>query len=810
MTSILRDLRFALRMLAKSPGFTLVAVLTLAIGLGATTVVFSWIRGLILEPLPGVPDQGRLRPAVGVSRSGGWRSLSAPDVRDLTKSDLPLELAAYDLTALNLTIGERPERIWGSVVTGNFFDVLGVGATAGRTFQPAEDSTAGTHPVAVLSHDFWQRRFEGDPKIVGSTLMINRQAFTVVGVAAPEFQGAQVGLRIDVFVPLAMQPLVLPGNDRLENRGNRWLQAIVRLDPGVTQEEGQAALDTFTARIAASYPDSNTGYKLQLFQFAKHPQGASGFLMPVMVVLGSMALLVLLLACANVANLLLVRALGRRREIAIRLSLGAGRGLIVRQLLIEGLLLAGMAGTVGVLIASVGRHLLLAFIPTTDAPVDPVFPMDAQLLGFAALLSLITGILFSLAPALQVTSRDLSSTLRDEAGAVSGGRKGFVRSGLVVAQMTLSCLLLITAGLFVRSLGRASDIDPGFSARNVLLATVDLFPGGYDAERGRVFFRELLRRTAALPGVESASLASSVPLDFGGSSSRYLVIDGYTPGPEEEVVVELYFVGPDYFRTLGIPLAAGRDFTVRDDDKAPLAMVINQSMAERYWPGRNALGGRVRVGEETYTVVGVAGNGKYQQLGETQQHHFYVPVLQSYRSDMTLHVRTAGDPARLTDALRREVRALDPDMPLTAVKTMREHLRISVFSQRLAASFLGSFGVLALALATVGLYSLIRFAVSQRTREMGVRMALGARPGDIARLIVGEGMLLAVIGLGLGLALAFVVTRFLSTLLLGVNARDPVIFAFITALLAGVSVLSSYLPARAAAEVDPIIALRKE
>jgi predicted permease len=288
------------------------------------------------------------------------------------------------------------------------------------------------------------------------------------------------------------------------------------------------------------------------------------------------------------------------------------------------------------------------------------------------------------------------------------------------------------------------------------------------------------------------------------------VIDGYTPGPEEEVVVELYFVGPDYFRTLGIPLAAGRDFTVRDDDKAPLAMVINQSMAERYWPGRNALGGRVRVGEETYTVVGVARNGKYQQLGEPRQHHFYVPVLQSYRSDMTLHVRTAGDPARLTDALRREVRSLDPDMPLTAVKTMREHLRISVFSQRLAASFLGSFGVLALALATVGLYSLIRYAVSQRTREMGVRMALGARPGDIARLIVGEGMLLAVIGLGLGLALAFGVTRFLSTLLLGVNARDPVIFVFITALLAGVSVLSSYLPARAAAEVDPIIALRKE
>ena len=810
MTSLLRDLRFAVRMLVKSPAFTLVAVLTLAVGLGATTVVFSWIRGLVWEPLPGVPDQGRLRPVIGQARSGDWRSISAPDARDLAQSGLPAEVTAFDMAAMSLTAGERPEQVWGLVATSNFFDVLGVRAAAGRTFQPAEDSTTGTHPVVVLSHDFWQRRFHGDPAIVGSTLQINRQAFTVIGVAAPKFQGPIAALSMDLFIPLAMQPLVTPGGDRLTLRGSRWLQALARLKPGVSQAQAQAAFDTFSSRLDASYPDSNDGYRFLLFRFWKSPTGASGFLMPVMVVLGSMALLVLLLACANVGNLLLVRALGRRREIAIRLSLGAGRALIVRQLLIEGLMLAVLAGAAGLLLAASGRHLLLAFIPVTNEPVAPAFPIDAGLLGFAALLSLTTGILFSLAPALQSTSPDVASTLRDEAGAVSGGRKGFVRSGLVVAQITLSCLLLITAGLFVRSLGRASDIDPGFSARNVLLATVDLLPGGYDEERGKIFYRELLRRAAALPGVESASLASSVPLDFGGTSSTSLQVDGYTPGPREEVVVEFHIVGPDYFRTLGIPLLEGRDFTARDDAGASLAIIVNESMARRYWPGRDPIGGTVRLSQKTFTVVGVAKDGKYEQLGEPQETHFYLPVLQMYRSQMTLHLRTKGDPAAFSEPLRREVRALDADLPLTAVKTMREHLRISVFSQRLAASFLGSFGALALVLATVGLYSLIRYAVSQRTREMGVRMALGARPRDIERLVVGEGMVLALIGLGLGLALAFGITRFLASLLLGVSATDPAIFVVITVLLAGVSVLSSYLPARAAAGVSPSVALRSE
>jgi predicted permease len=810
MTMFLRDLRFAFRMLAKSPGFTLVAALTLAVGLGATTVVFSWIRGLVIEPLPGVAEQGRLLMLSGLNRAGDSRSLSVPDVRDLAHQELPVEITAFDMEPMNLTAGERPERVWGSIVTGNFFDVLGVRAAAGRTFLPDEDITPGTHPVAVLSHELWQRRFQGDPGIVGSSLEINGQPFTVVGVTSPEFQGPQVGLRMDLYIPLAMQVQVVPGGSRLETRGRRWLQALARLKPGIDQKQAQAALDTISSRIATAFPDSNTGYRFQLYRFWKAPSGASRFLLPVMLVLGAMALLVLLLACANVANLLLIRALGRRKEIAVRLSLGAGRGRLVAQLLTEGLLLAVLAGALGMVLAVWGRDLLAAFIPVTDEPVAPTFPIDAPLLGFAALLSLTTGVLFSLAPALQVTSPDLASTLRDEAGAVSGGRKGVVRSGLVVLQITLSCLLLIAAGLFVRSLGRASDIDPGFSARNVLLASVDLFPGGYDEERGRVFYRELLRRAAGLPGVESVSLASAVPLGFGGSSSSSLTVAGYTPGPEEEIVVEYYIVGPEYFRTMGIPLVAGRDFTAQDEADKALVLVINETMAQRYWPGRNPIGGTVRLGARDFTVAGVARDGKYQQLGEGPTAHFYLPVLQSYQASMTVHLRTTGDPVALTDALRREIRSLDPDLPLTGVKPMREHLRISVFSQRLAASFLGSFGLLALLLATIGLYSLIRYAVSQRTREMGVRLALGAQRADISRLIVGEGMVLALAGLGIGIAAAFGIAPLLRSLLLGVSATDPVIFVAIAVLLATVTAVSSYLPARAAARIDPIVALRAE
>ncbi len=470
-----------------------------------------------------------------------------------------------------------------------------------------------------------------------------------------------------------------------------------------------------------------------------------------------------------------------------------------------------LAGALGLLASRRGTGLMTALIPPTDAPVAPTFALDGRVLAFACGLSLLTGVLFSLAPALQVASPQVAMTLREEGGTASaGGRKARLRSALVVAQIALSAVLLIAAGLFVRSLGKAAEIDPGFSARDVLLASVDLFPAGYDEERGTAFFRRLLERTAALPGVESASLTNGVPLDFGGTNSTNFTVDGYEPAADEEMFITYNQVGPGYLRTMGIGLVAGRDFTPRDDAAAPPAVVVNETMARRYWSGRDPVGARLRMGGKDWTVVGVARDGKYQSLGELPLTLCYIPVLQSYRPEAVILLRTSGDPLGHVQALRQAVQGLDPNLPIAAVKSLREHLRISVFAQQLAAVFLGSFGILALLLAALGLYSVIRYAVGQRTRELGVRAALGARPGDLGRLVLRQGMVLVLIGLAIGVAAALAVTRLLASQLLGVSATDPLVFVVVPLLLALVAALACFLPARQAAAVDPMVALRAE
>jgi predicted permease len=812
MNELLLDLRHALRLLAKSPGFTLVALLTLAVGLGANTTVMSWIRGVLLEPLPGVPDQERVLVMSGKSRSGDDRSWSVPDLRSLQEELDIAQVVGVDMLTVSLTAGDRPEKLWGSIVTGNFFDALGVPVTPGRAFRKEEDGAPGAHPVVVLSHDLWTRRFGADPGMVGKTILLNRHPFTVIGVAAAGFQGAQSGLRVDLWVPVAMQETVMSGESRLNSRGSHWMQALARLRPGVTMEQAQAALDGIAARLGREYPETNDGMRFLLFRFWNAPMGPSRALMPVLVVLASMAALVLLLACANVANLLLVRALSRRREIAVRSALGAGRARLVRQLLTESLLLAVPAGLLGTVLAMGGIRLMAAFIPPVDAPVALAFHLDGQVLALTAALTVLTGLLFGLAPAVQTSPDRIAPVLRDESASTLGGRKGRARSALVVAQIALSCLLLIAAGLFFRSLGRGGEIDPGFQTRSALLASVDLFPNGYDEARGRVFYREALRRLSALPGVESASVAIYLPLDFGGSSSTDLEIDGYVPKPKEEVVVDYNIVGPDYFRTMGIPLVAGRDFGLQDDETGPCTLAVNEAMGKKYWRGnaRAALGSRVKVWDQDCTVVAIAKDGKYQQLGEPPRPFFYMPILHMYQASSVIHIRTAGDPLALVPAVRREIREMDPYLPLSAVKSLSQHLRISVFAQRLAASFLGAFGLLALVLATVGLYSVIRYAVSQRIREMGIRAALGAQAGDISGLVVREGMILAAAGLGLGLLAAVGITRFLESLLLGVSSTDPAVFVGVTVLLAAVCAAACWLPARQAASVDPMVALRSD
>jgi predicted permease len=806
-----RDLRHAFRGLLRTPGFTLVVVLTLAIGIAATATVYSWARALFLAPLPGVSEQETVRIFTGRTRDGSQRSLSVPNFRDLQKStgngELPFQIAAHGLTPVHLMEGERPERLWASIVSGNFFDVLGVRAAAGRTFLPEEDTTPDGHPVVVLSWDLWQRRFQGDPALVGRTLRLNGHPYTVVGVAPRGFHGADIGLAMDLWIPLAMQRQVVAGGDRLEQRGWGWMNVVARVAPRVADARAQAALEAVSARLAKSYPDNNEGVTFVLYRFWNEP--GSDTSRRTLIVAGGMALLVLLLACANVANLLLVRALGRRRETAIRLALGAGRGQLTRLLLAEGLALSLLAGGLAVAITTWSRRLYELLTPTVDLPVGPPPPLDARVLAFAAVVALLTGLVFSLAPALQLTNPRLAGVLRDEGTAVTGGRKGRLRNGLVVVQVALSCVLLITAGLFTRSLGQAAALDPGFSERDILLGTVDVFPNGYDEARGQSFSRELRRRLAALPGVESVSYAVQLPLS-GNSNSASATIEGYQPKRDEEVNVGFNLVGPDYFETMGIPVLRGRGLTIADDERTPLVAVVNEAMARRYWPDGNAVGGKLRSLGKDLTVVGIVKNGAYRELKEEPKPLMYVPLQQLYVPGMILHVRTTGDPAALANALRAKVRELDPSLPVTDVRTMREHLRLATFEQRLLASFLGGLGAIALLLSTVGLYSVIRYAVSQRTRELGVRMALGAQPGEVARLVLGQGMVLALLGGGLGVAIAFGTGRLLANQLYGVSASDPVIFGSVLAVLAMVSAFATWLPARMAAEVDPMITLRRD
>ena len=817
MDSFVNDLRHGLRTLVKSPGFSVVAVAILALGIGATTTAFSWIRGMLLEPLPGVADQERVVIFYAEDRHADPRALSVPDYRDITASDLPFAgVLAHDLQSMHLTIGDSPERAWGEIVSGNYFDLLGVRPALGRTFRPEEDGAPARYPVVVVSHRFWQRRLAGDPGVVGRAVRLNGQPFTIVGVAAEGFIGSQVGLSTDLWVPLAMQPVLAgtAGGDRLAKRGNRWMQGLARLAPGVGLDEAQAALDTFSLRLAEAHPAVSRGIRYRVWRFWNAPVGASGVMMPALLVLAVMATLLLLLACANVANLLLVRALGRRRETAVRLALGASRWRLVRQLLAESLLLVAAAGAAGVAIAHGAVHLLVAVVPPADVPVEPVFAVDGQVLAFACVAALLTGLAFSLAPALQAARPKVAIALREEGGSVAGGgMRARLRGALVVAQIALSSVLLICAGLFLRSIDRAAKLDPGFTTRDALLAAIDLPPNRYDEARGNALYRELVERVAALPGVESATLASRMPLDFGGSSSYYLEIDGYTPAPEEEVIVRYFQVGPDYLKTMGIDLVDGRDVAVQDDAAAPGVLIVNQTMASRYWPAGQALGSTVRIADRAFTVVGIARDGKYSSLNEPPRPFFYLPVLQMHRSEMILIARTGpgrGEPLDLAPAVAGTIRQLDRDLPLAAVRSLGEHLRISVLSQRLAASFLGVVGLLALVLATVGLYSVVRYAAAQRRREMGVLVALGARRSDLARLVLTQGLALVAAGAVVGLAFAFGLTRFLSGLLLGVSATDPLILLGAPAMLAAIALLACWLPAREAAEVDPVVVLRSE
>jgi predicted permease len=835
METLWQDVRYGFRVLRASPGFAAVAVLSLALGIGANTSIFSVVNAALLRPLP-VNEPDRLVFVFNGTQTSPYSVSSYPDYVDYRdKNEVFSDVLTYSSITASGRTDDQTDLISGSIVSGNFFDALGVRAALGRTFLPEEDTTPNTHPVAVISHGLWERRFGSDPKVIGQQLTLNGHAFTIVGVTSAGFNGPEVLETNDIYVPAMMQALVRPPRggfsgdmnpDMLSRRGPRWLRIIGRLKPGVSIDQAQAAMSTLAAQLQQAYPDTNRNTIATLFPVSKVDPQAYTQLISVAALLLAVVAIVLLIACANVANLLLARASGRRKEIAVRLALGASRSRLVRQLLTESVLLSLAGGLGGLLLA-----LWTIDVLKTATPPDGIFSftldyrLDGRVLAFTFLLSLATGVIFGLAPALQASRPDLVPALKDEASAAAQGRRRFnLRNLLVVAQVALSLVLLIGAGLFLRSLNNAQAIDPGFNADRVLNAQLNINLLRYTKLQGQEFYRQVIERVEALPGVESASMARVVPMSGSGRTSSLIIegqdqpdnvsrSEGSGPDNPNPNTVSTNVVGLKYFETMGISLLRGRDFTEQDKEGAPLTVVVNEAFARRYFDGEEALGRRLsfRGAQGPWSeIVGVARDSKYRTLGEAQRPFVYSPLAQNHETGMALHVRTIGDPSSVAGAVRREVQTLDQNLPVTNLQPMRDVLGSSLFAARMGAVLLAIFGLLALLLAGVGLYGVMSYTVSRRTREIGIRMALGAQTGNVLRLVLKEGMALVGGGVAAGLIVAAAVTRLLASFLYGVSPLDATTFVAIPVVLALVALLASYLPARRAAKVDPMIALRYE
>ncbi len=811
METLWLDVKYAARLLFNNPGFALVAVLTLAVGLGANTTIFSWLNGVLLNPIPGARNQQELVIVAPGSPTFRVSSFSYPDFVDYRNENTVFQgLAIHDFATVNLGGEVNPERVYAEIVSANFFDVLGVKAVHGRTFLAEEDTGFGDHPVLVISYPLWQRRFGGDPGVVGKTVPVNRLPYTIVGVAPRGFQGGEIALSFDAWIPMTMYSQVA-GGEGYKHRGNHSFASLARLKPGVGIREAQAGLEVIARQLARQYPETNDKWSVTVFPLWNAPYGAVAILGAVLMVLMGTVGLVLLIVCANVANLLLARAAQRRREIAIRLSLGASRGRLLRQLLTESLLLSLLGGLAGIVVSFWTSRLLTLLAPPSDLPIQVQISIDYRVVLFALALSLATGVIFGLAPALQSSRVSIVASIKE--GSVTPGwrwRTAWLRNTLVVSQISLSMVLLIAATLFIQSLDSARRMKLGFQQRNVLLAQLDLFANGYGDDQGRNFYAQLLERIEALPGVRGVTLARRVPLGFGGQASSTIQVEGYSPARDEIVWSCIERVGRDYFRVMEIPVVRGRDITRRDArDSSPVA-VINETLARRYWQGSDPVGKRLSYAGRWVTVVGIAHDSKYRNLSEPATPYIFVPVQQWYASTVTLFVRSEGDPARMTSAVTGAVRGLDPAMPLSAVRTFEAHIGAAAFQQRMASVLLGAFGTVALVLAAIGVFGIISYMVTQQTREFGIRIALGARPRDVLRSVLRRGLSLAAIGITIGLPAAWAAARLMRSLLLGVNAADPSTFVGVTLLLASTAIAACVIPARRAAATDPIVSLRYE
>ena len=819
METLWRDLRHSMRLLWKTPGVTLVVVLSLALGIGANTAIFSVVNTVLLRPLPVDRPNRLIALATSDSHTQFPHGLSYADYEDYRKqNDLLSDVMLYAPEPFSLTQKGQSERIWGDIATENYFSMLGVKPGIGRLFRPEDGTVPGADPVVVLSYRYWRRRFGGDAGVLGRTVQINGNAFTVIGVASREVLGTEIYFAPDIWVPMMMAGPLFPSRAKLlEDRDAHEFRCWARLGDRATQAQAQAAITARASQLEQAYPATNKNVKVLVFPEweARFEPGTGKVLALASGMLMAVVGLVLLIACANVANLLLARATARTREISIRRALGASRGRLVRQLLTEGMLMAALGGIAGVLLASWVTGLLSSFHPPTDIPLLFDFRPDVRVLVFTFFIAIATGVIFGLAPALQVSRPDLVSALKGEEPMSKKGFRGMKLGNLlVVMQVATSLLLLVCAGLFYRSLQNAGNVETGFRNRNLLLFSMSLRQQGYDDTRGREFYRQFLERISSLPGVQSASLAFPLPLDF-FSSFDDVWVEGYQPRKDEGKLSYGYTsVSPGFFRTAGTPLLQGRDFTAQDKKDSPGVVIVNETFVRRFWPNEDPIGKRIRFSDETspyLTVVGEARDGKYRNLSEDPQPFLFLPVEQRYPTEASFVVDTAGDPHAMVPAIRGVVRSLDENVPIFAVKSLDEHINgRSLLPFRVASGALAIFGGLGMVLAAVGLYGVMSYSVRQRTREIGIRMAIGAEPRQILRQVVGQGMSLALIGLGIGLVAALAAMRVIKSILLGVSAADPATFGAIPLMLLLVALVACYVPARRAMKVDPMVALRYE
>jgi macrolide transport system ATP-binding/permease protein len=831
MNFLFKDIRYSIRGLVKHPGFTLVAIITLGLGIGVNTAILSTVNGFILRPI-NVPRASEVvMPFWGSKKEAEvWGSFSYAnyvDLRDQNKSFAGLlawnmvQAGISETADRDTSGGRQAELAWGETVSGNYFSVLELTPLLGRGFLPEDDRSQSSAPVVVLGYKFWQRRFNSDPSVVGKIIYMNGSPFTIVGVGPKNYEGVKFAIRQDFWVPL-MQQAKFQGGDPAWEKERNWANLLLlgRLKPGVTMKQAEADLNMIAENLALLYPDKAKDTKIQvvLEQDGRYDSIAKWFRLAALIAI-CVSGLVLLVACANVANLMLARATSRTKEIGIRLAIGAGRWHIVRQLLTESLILALLGGVVGWVLAYWGTNLIHSSIPPLPYPINLDVSPDLTVLRWMFGVSVLTGLIFGLAPALIASRMDLVSVLKSEVKLYVGRgatRRVNLRAALVVAQLAISIVVLVCAGLFLRSLSKALKTDPGFNVDNLVTMRIDPGGLGYDTDSGKRFYNELLHRIEEQPGVRSASLASYMLLGDSNSGIQIIKEGDPEPLPNQGTIVDRSLVAPRYLETMGIKLLHGRDFTDRDDANAPHVAIVNQEFARKFYGSeQNALGKRLRfwwTGAPLVEIVGITKDGLYRSLYEDRRPYIFIPEYQMYESGMTLMVKanSASDVGSVASAARREITRLDPRLPVVGMLLGGQNLTYAYWGPRLSAGIGTAFGLLALLLTTMGLYSVMTYAVSQRTREIGIRMALGAQLLDVMKLVLKQGIALVIVGIVIGLAGALLVTRALSSLLLNVGTTDPLTFIAVSVLLVLVALLACYIPARRAAKVDPLVALKYE